>query len=250
MLSDLERRRYNRHILLPDIGEDGQKKLLQSTILIVGLGGLGSPAALYLAAAGIGKLLIADGDELEISNLQRQVLFDTKSAGDNKADLAAERLNQLNPDIDIEAIDERLEGEELTHYVAEATLVLDCCDNLSTRRQVNRACKQSGVPLVTAAAIRWEGHLSVFDLRDPTQPCYECLYPVGGKEPVLNCSTSGVAGPMLGILGAAQALEALKVLLDMPSETRSALQILDGKNFRWQRFKISKSSDCPTCSQE
>jgi len=250
MLSDRERRRYSRHILLPDIDEGGQQKLLQSTALIVGLGGLGSPAALYLAAAGIGKLLIADGDELEISNLQRQVLFNTESAGENKADLAAERLSQLNPDIDIEAIDERLDGEDLAHYVAEATLVLDCCDNLSTRRQVNRACKQSGVPLVTAAAIRWEGHLSVFDFRDPSQPCYECLYPASGKEPVLNCSTSGVAGPMLGILGAAQALEAIKILLDMPSDTRSSLQIFDGRSFRWQRFKISKSSDCPTCGKK
>ncbi len=230
MLSDREKKRYSRHLLLADIGEAGQLKLSQSKVLIVGLGGLGSPVALYLAAAGIGKLLLADGDSLDITNLQRQILFDTDSAGEQKAELAEERLSGLNPEIELEAIDQALTEEDLEEYVPEVDLVLDCSDNLETRKAVNRVCVSQGTPLLSAAAIRWEGHLMMFDFRQPETPCYECLYPPNAAEPVLNCSTSGVVGPLLGILGSMQALEAIKLLLGMKSDINGKLMMFDGKS--------------------
>jgi sulfur carrier protein ThiS adenylyltransferase len=248
MLSDREKKRYSRHLLLADIGEAGQLKLSQSKVLIVGLGGLGSPVALYLAAAGIGKLLLADGDSLDITNLQRQILFDTDSAGEQKAELAEERLSGLNPEIELEAIDQALTEEDLEEYVPEVDLVLDCSDNLETRKAVNRVCVSQGTPLLSAAAIRWEGHLMMFDFRQPEMPCYECLYPPNAAEPVLNCSTSGVVGPLLGILGSMQALEAIKLLLGMKSDINGKLMMFDGKHHQWQSFRIQKKSSCPVCN--
>lgn len=248
MLSDREKKRYSRHLLLGDIGEVGQLKLSQSKVLIVGLGGLGSPVALYLAAAGIGKLLIADGDSLDVTNLQRQILFDTDGAGEKKADLAEERLSRLNPEIDLEVIDHALTEEDLREYVPEVDLVLDCSDNLGTRKAVNRACVAERIPLLSAAAIRWEGHLMMFDYRQPETPCYECLYPPDADEPVLNCSTSGVVGPLLGILGSMQALEAIKLLLGMASDINGKLMMFDGKHHQWHSFRIQKKADCPVCN--
>jgi len=247
MLSKSETKRYSRHLLLDDIGEAGQLALARSRVLVVGLGGLGSPAVLYLAAAGVGKLVIGDGDTLDITNLQRQILFDTHGVGDSKAELAEERLTSLNPEVDLEVIDQQLTNEELEEYIPEVDLVLDCSDNLETRRVVNRICQQQGVPLVAAAAIRWEGHLMVFDFRQPDTPCYECLYPVGGAEPVLNCTTSGVVGPILGILGSMQALEAIKLLLGMNSDINGQLKIFDGKYHQWNSFTVAKKNDCPVC---
>lgn len=247
MLSDREKKRYSRHLLLGDIGEQGQLKLSQSKVLIVGLGGLGSPVALYLVAAGIGKLLIADGDGLEVTNLQRQILFDTDGAGKQKADLAEERLSGLNPEVELEVIDHALTEEDLREYVPEVDLVLDCSDNLSTRKAVNRICVEECIPLLSAAAIRWEGHLMLFDFRQPETPCYECLYPPNAAEPVLNCSTSGVVGPLLGVLGSMQALEAIKLLLGMTSDINGKIMMFDGKHHQWQNFRIQKKPDCPVC---
>lgn len=247
MLSEQEKKRYSRHLLLGDIGESGQLRLSQSTVLIVGLGGLGSPVALYLAAAGVGKLLIADGDSLDVTNLQRQIMFDTNGAGQLKADLAEERLSGLNPEVEIEVIDHALSEDDLMEYVAEVDLVLDCSDNLLTRKAVNRACVEHRIPLISAAAIRWEGHLMLFDFREPATPCYECLYPPNAAEPVLNCSTSGVVGPLLGVLGSMQALEAIKLLLGMAAGINGKLMMFDGKCHQWQSFRIQKKSDCPIC---
>lgn len=258
MLTDSERKRYSRHLLLGDFGEQGQLLLTKSKVLIVGLGGLGSPAALYLAAAGVGKLIIADGDKLEISNLQRQILFDSQSAGENKANLALERLALINPEIELEAIDQNLSSEEINEYVSDADVVLDCSDNLATRRAVNEACYQNRVPLVSAAAIRWEGHLMVFDFRQPGSPCYECLYPRAGKEPLLNCANSGVVGPVLGILGSMQALEAIKILLGLNSDLQHSdsqqsvcgqLKIFDAKQHQWNSFRIGKKEECLICGK-
>ncbi len=248
MLSDSDKKRYSRHLLLDDVGEAGQLKLSKAKVLIVGLGGLGSPVALYLAAAGVGKLIVADGDTLDITNLQRQILFDTASAGESKAELAQQRLSALNPEIDLEVIDYRLEADDLALYIPEVDLVLDCSDNLDTRRAVNRVCQQHKIPLIAAAAIRWEGHLMVFDFRQPESPCYECLYPEGGVEPVLNCSTSGVVGPVLGVLGSLQALEAIKLLLGLPSGIEGQLKIFDGKHHQWNSFVINRKENCPVCS--
>ncbi len=175
MISSRDRQRYSRHLLLGDIGEAGQRQLSRARVLIIGLGGLGSPVVLYLAAAGVGKLIIADGDNLDISNLQRQILYDTDSVGEAKALLAEQRLLALNPHIDLEVIDEALEESDLLSYVPEVDLVLDCSDNLATRKGINRVCAAAGVPLISAAAIRWEGHLMLFDFRRPETPCYECL---------------------------------------------------------------------------
>ena len=247
MLTDREKKRYSRHLLLGDFGEQGQMKLSQSSVLIVGLGGLGSPVALYLAAAGVGRLLIADGDTLDVTNLQRQILFDTESAGELKVELAETRLSGLNPEVDVEVIDHALTESDLEEYVPEVDLVLDCSDNLTTRKAVNRICAEQGIPLVSAAAIRWEGHLMLFDFRQPETPCYECLYPANAAEPALNCSTSGVVGPLLGVLGSMQALEAIKLLLGVDASINGKLMMFDGKNHQWQSFRIQKKPDCPTC---
>ena len=247
MLSDQEKKRYSRHLLLGDIGEAGQLKLSQSKVLIIGLGGLGSPAALYLAASGIGHLLLADGDTLDITNLQRQVMFDSHGVGELKAELAEARLSDLNPEIDIDVIDQALTEEDLDEYIPQVDLVLDCSDNLKTRKAVNRVCAENHVPLVSAAAIRWEGHLMLFDFRKPETPCYECLYPPDAGEPVLNCGTSGVVGPLLGILGSMQALEAIKLLLGMDPDLNGRLLIFDGRYHQWQNFRIQKKDDCSVC---
>lgn len=247
MISNSERQRYSRHLLLGDIGEEGQQRLLRSRVLIVGLGGLGSPVALYLASAGVGQLLIADGDALEVSNLQRQILYDTAGAGEPKAQLAEQRLSALNPDIELNVFDEPLTLDDLNLCIQDVDLVLDCSDNLETRKNVNAVCSREGVPLVSAAAIRWEGHLMVFDFRDGQTPCYECLYPPESTEPVLNCSTSGVVGPVLGVLGSLQALEGMKLLLGLPSAINGQLRIFDGRHHEWRHFAITKRPDCPTC---
>ena len=247
MLSNQEKKRYSRHLLLGDIGEAGQLKLSRSKVLIIGLGGLGSPVALYLAASGIGRMLLADGDTLDITNLQRQVMFDSHGAGESKAVLAEARLLALNPEIEVDVIDQALTAEDLAEYVPEVDLVLDCSDNLETRKAVNRVCVEHSIPLVSAAAIRWEGHLMMFDFRQRETPCYECLYPPGAAEPILNCSTSGVVGPLLGILGSMQALEAIKLLLGMDVDLNGRLLIFDGKYHQWQNFRISKKPDCPVC---
>ncbi|MDO7653488.1 MAG: HesA/MoeB/ThiF family protein [Porticoccus sp.] len=247
MLSDQEKKRYSRHLLLGDIGEAGQLKLSRSKVLIIGLGGLGSPVALYLAASGIGHMLLADGDTLEVTNLQRQIMFDSHGAGEPKADLAEARLSDLNPEIEIDVIDQALTEEDLLEYVPDVDLVLDCSDNLETRKAVNKVCVESCIPLVSAAAIRWEGHLMLFDFRKPETPCYECLYPPDATEPVLNCSTSGVVGPLLGVLGSMQALEAIKLLLGMDLDLNGRLLIFDGKYHQWQNFRIQKKDDCSVC---
>ena len=247
MLSDQEKKRYSRHLLLGDIGEAGQLKLSRSKVLIIGLGGLGSPVALYLAASGIGHMLLADGDTLEVTNLQRQIMFDSHGAGELKADLAEARLSGLNPEIEIDVIDQALTEEDLLEYVPDVDLVLDCSDNLETRKAVNKVCVENCIPLVSAAAIRWEGHLMLFDFRKPETPCYECLYPPDATEPVLNCSTSGVVGPLLGVLGSMQALEAIKLLLGMDLDLNGRLLIFDGKYHQWQNFRIQKKDDCSVC---
>ena len=247
MLSDQEKKRYSRHLLLGDIGEAGQLKLSQSKVLIIGLGGFRSPNEQNLAASGVGHLLLADGDTLDMTNLQRQIMFDSHGAGEPKADLAEARLSDLNPEIEIDVIDQALTQEDLEEYVPEVNLVLDCSDNLETRKAVNRVCAENHTPLVSAAAIRWEGHLMLFDFRKPETPCYECLYPPDATEPVLNCSTSGVVGPLLGILGSMQALEAIKLLLGMDPDLNGRLLIFDGKYHQWQNFRIQKKTDCSVC---
>lgn len=248
MLSTQEQQRYARHLLLASIGESGQLKLKNATVMIIGLGGLGNPASMYLAAAGIGKLVLADGDNIEISNLQRQVMFKTDEQGENKAEVAAQHLQENNPEVDIEVIDEMIDEETLDYYLSDIDLVLDCTDNLATRLLINRLCWQHKTPLVVGAAIRAEGQLLVVNSEVEDAACYQCLLDENTQEPELNCATAGVMGPVLGIIGSAQALEAIKLITGKPIE-HSKLRVFDGLSFQWQGFKLPKRTCCTVCNQ-
>lgn len=238
--------RYSRQLLLPQIGEEGQQRLLAARVLIVGAGGLGSPVALYLAAAGIGTLVLADDDRVELSNLQRQILYTSADAGGYKAERGGERLYALNPTIEIEPLVCRLAGERLQRQVAAADLILDCSDNLTTRHALSAACFAAAKPLISAAAIRWEGQLYFFDYRQQRGPCYHCLYDEG-SEPPQNCQNSGVVGPLLGIMGSHQALLAIKLLVGLPLAPR--LWLFDGLAHHWQPLGLTADPQCPVCSR-
>ncbi|BCX87680.1 molybdopterin-synthase adenylyltransferase [Methylomarinovum tepidoasis] len=238
--------RYSRQILLPQLDIWGQEKLIQARVLVVGAGGLGCPAAMYLAAAGVGYLTIADDDTVELSNLQRQIAHHTEDIGRPKAESAAATLSALNPNVKVEALCRRLEGEALIEQVTEADLVLDCSDNFATRFAVNRACVQTAKPLVSGAAIRFEGQVAVFDPRQPDSPCYHCLYPDQG-EGEERCGRNGVIAPVTGIVGSIQALEAIKVLAGIGHPLTGRLLILDGLQMTWHCVNLPRNPSCPTC---
>lgn len=249
MLSDQEFLRYNRQIMLPEIGETGQAKLSQAQILLVGAGGLGSAAALYLAGAGIGHLVIADDDEVESSNLQRQVIYRDSDAGLAKAEQAADQLRALNPHIRVRPVKARLAGQRLAMEVALADVVLDCSDNLETRHAVNQACLEARKPLIAGAAIRWQGQLMAFDFRAGQGPCYHCLFPrrPGATDQPQNCSNSGIAGPVVGTIGTLQALETIKLLAGAGDVGFATLKQFDGLNMTWQSFRLAHDHRCPVC---
>ncbi len=240
--------RYSRQVLLPQIDVGGQQRLLASSVLIVGLGGLGSPVALYLAAAGVGRLLLADHDEVDLSNLQRQILHQTDGLGQAKVDSAMRRLGSLNPDVELIPLRQKLVGEALRQAVAQVDLVLDCTDNFATRQAINSACFALGRPLVSGAAIRLEGQLSVFDPRRDDSPCYECLYGTG-EDSALSCSEAGVAGPMVGVVGALQALEALKLLAGFGEVMVGRLLLVDGLGSRFRELRVRRDPGCPCCGE-
>ncbi|CNI71204.1 thiamine biosynthesis protein ThiF [Yersinia massiliensis] len=244
-LSDQDFLRYSRQLLLEDIGPEGQQKLKQASVLIVGLGGLGSPAALYLAAAGVGKLWLADDDALEISNLQRQVLYRTADIGQSKAKLAQRQLQGLNPQIEAITLEQRLAGNTLTDAVAAADLVLDCCDNMETRHQVNAACVQADKPLISGSAVGFSGQLLIIE-PPYAHGCYACLYP-SKETQQRNCRTAGVLGPVVGVIGTLQALEAIKMLAGLPSALSGKLRLFDGKQQSWSTLQLSKANHCPAC---
>lgn len=247
-MQDDELLRYSRHILLPEIGIEGQERIRASRVLIVGAGGLGSPAALYLAAAGVGTLVIADDDEVDLTNLQRQILHETASIGMAKVASAASTLARINPQVEVIAIAQHLEGEALAREAAVADVVLDCSDNFATRHQVNRACVQHRKPLVSGAAIRFEGQLAVFDLRDSGNPCYHCLFPDGESAEELRCAVTGVFAPLTGIIGAMQAGEALKILGKPGHSSSSALLMLDAGSMRVRNICYEKDPNCAVCA--
>lgn len=246
MLTDKEQLRYSRHLMLDSMGMEGQLALKQSTALIIGLGGLGNPVAMYLAAAGVGKLILADGDKIELSNLQRQILYTEQSIGDNKAEQAASQLLQRNSNVEFEVVDEMLSGEDLEYQVSLADIVIDCTDNLQTRQQINKVCVQQQIPLVVGAAIRTEGQLLVVDSRQNNSACYQCLYPQD-EESAVNCQTAGVLSPILGIIGSMQALTAINILTGQAVATNQ-LTIFDGLQCNWQQFNLNKQKHCPICS--
>ena len=247
MLSDEQLLRYSRQILMPEFDIAGQEKLQNASVLIVGLGGLGCPAALYLAAAGVGKLILADGDVVEISNLQRQIAHNTPDLGLNKAQSAAEAIAALNPEVATEVIATALTEGDMPALVRRAQVVVDCTDNYSVRFALNRACIDAAVPLVSAAAIRGEGQISVFDpVRDG--PCYRCLYPQEGSTTALSCSESGVLAPLVGVIGSLQAMETVKVLSGYGHTLSGQLLLLDLRSMDVRKLAFPARPDCPDCS--
>ncbi|ECG1711542.1 TPA: ThiF family adenylyltransferase [Salmonella enterica] len=243
-MNDRDFMRYSRQILLGDIAIEGQQKLFDSHVLIVGLGGLGSPAALYLAGAGIGTLTLADDDDVHLSNLQRQILFTTDDIAHPKAQAAKLRLAQLNPGSELIVLQQRLTGDVLKNAVAHADVVLDCTDNMATRQEINAACVALNTPLISASAVGFGGQLMV--LTPPwEQGCYRCLWP-DDVEPERNCRTAGIVGPVVGVMGTLQALEAIKLLSGM--ETPSGeLRLFDGKTSQWRSLALRRASGCQVC---
>lgn len=249
MLSDQAFLRYNRQIMLPEVGEQGQQQLGQAQVLLVGAGGLGSAAALYLAGAGVGNLIIADDDQVDSSNLQRQVIYRDSHQGQSKALAAAEQIKALNPHIRVRPVQARLADQRLAMEVALADVVLDCSDNLATRHAVNRACFEAGKALISGAAIRWQGQLMAFDFRQRRGPCYHCLFPwpPDAPEQPQSCSNSGIAGPVVGMMGTMQALEAIKAITGAGKVAFGALQQFDGLEMVWHRFNLAQEKQCPVC---
>lgn len=245
-MDDRQLLRYGRHILLPEIGIDGQERLARSRALIVGLGGLGSPVAMYLAASGVGRLTLADDDSVELSNLQRQIVHTTASLGDAKVDSAQRSLRALNPEIDIVTLRARLSGDALERAVAEADVVIDGSDNFATRFAVNAACVRARRPLVSGAVIRTEGQVTVFHSGQPDSPCYRCLYQET-DEPGEPCAERGVLAPVAGIIGSVQATEALKILLGMGEPLVGRLLVLDALHMQWRSLRLKPDPHCPVC---
>ncbi len=247
MLSNHEQLKYSRQIMLNKIGEQGQIALQNAKVLIVGVGGLGNPVSLYLAAAGVGTLYLADGDNIELSNLPRQVLFNEDDISQNKADIAAEKLMAQNADISVEAIDEMLNQELCDYYFPQVDLVLDCSDNINTRYLINQACVQHKTPLIIGAATGFDGQQMVVNTNDDNCACYQCLFPVTEKAPTNNCQTVGIISPVLAIIAGMQSLQAIKLLTGNKVQTNQ-LNIFDGLSNQWQQFTMKKQSSCPVCS--
>jgi adenylyltransferase/sulfurtransferase len=245
-MNDEQLLRYSRHIMLPQVELAGQEKLLASRVLVVGAGGLGSPAAMYLAAAGVGQLTIADHDVVELSNLQRQLLHRETDIGRDKAASARETLMTINPDIQVTALPYSLLDENLDEQVRLANVVLDCSDNFTTRFNINAACVNARIPLVSGAAIRFEGQLAVFDSRQENSPCYSCLYKEAGEEQQ-TCAETGVLSPLVGIIGSMQALEAVKIILSLGDSLCGRLVVFDGLQHEWRTLRLSRDPACSVC---
>ena len=247
-LNDNQLLRYSRHILLPEIGVDGQTRIADATVLVVGAGGLGCPVALYLGAAGVGRLLLADGDTVDLTNLQRQIGHATASIGTNKADSLARSVRAVNPEIDVQPLCKALSGDALRNAVAAADLVVDASDNFATRHAVNRACVALNKPLVSGAAIGFSGQLAVFDAGNAASPCYNCLFPDQTTEPEVRCAEAGVIAPLVGIIGAMQALEALKYLARAGEPLTGRLLLWDGLQADARVMRVPRDRACPVCA--
>ncbi len=242
--------RYSRHILLPELGIAAQQKFAAARALIVGAGGLGCPAAQFLAAAGIGHLTLCDPDRVDLTNLQRQILFSTADIGAPKATAARARLLAINPEVEIAAVIARIGGEALADAVAAADVVLDCSDNFATRHAVNRACVAAGKPLVSGAAIRFDGQVAVFDARVAGAPCYHCLFGEGEEIEETRCAVMGVFAPLVGIVGATQAAEALKLVAGVGESLAGRLLLLDAMAMTWREVRVPRDPACPVCGPE
>lgn len=244
-MNDEQLLRYSRQIMLPDVDIEGQEKLLSARVLIIGLGGLGSPVAIYLAAAGVGNLVLADFDRVDVTNLQRQIVHTHARVGVNKAVSAAQALRELNPQTEIECVEKVLDAENLIEQVKKADVVVDCTDNFATRFAINAACVTAKVPLVSGAAIRLEGQVAVFDARDEASPCYRCLYEEESDD--VTCAANGVVAPLVGIIGSIQALEVIKLISGFGTNLAGRLLLLDARHMQWREMKLSKDHQCPVC---
>ena len=247
-MKDNQLLRYSRHILLPEIEYSGQEKLLNSHCLIIGAGGLGSPVSIYLASSGIGKITICDFDDVDISNLQRQILHSDNSIGTNKAISASNFLNKVNPEIIITPIAKKLNIYEMTNIANEADVIIDCSDNFETRYALNKIAFSLKKPLISGAAIKFDGQISVFDFRKISSPCYECLFPDTNTEEELRCADHGVFSPIVGIIGSTQAAEALKIILDIGNSLMGRLLLFNAKDMTWKTITIVKDKSCNVCS--
>ncbi len=246
-MNDQQLLRYSRHILLDEIGIEGQERLLAARVLVIGAGGLGSPAAFYLASAGVGSITLVDNDTVDLTNLQRQILHTSDRIGQAKAVSGRMTMQALNPGIEVVALQERVEGERLQELVAAADVVLDCSDNFVTRHAVNRACVTAGVPLVSGAAVRMDGQVSVFDVRQAHAPCYACLFPPDQQFEEVQCATMGVFAPLVGIIGTMQAAEALKLIAGFGESLAGRLLLLDARNMEWTSIRIKRNLECMVC---
>jgi len=247
-MNDNQLLRYSRHILLPEVGYEGQDKLVNSHALIVGAGGLGSPAALYLAAGGVGTLTVCDFDAVDLTNLQRQILHTTASVGINKAISARTALQAINPEVVVNTVCEKSTEAGFYKLIAEADVVLDCSDNFATRYLLNKICVDLKKPLVSGAAIGFEGQVTVYDMRSILSPCYHCLFPDNGEDTELRCATNGVFAPLVGMIGTCQAAEALKLLMDIGESLQGRLLLLDALGMQWRTIRLSKDPACVVCA--
>ena len=248
-MDDQQLLRYSRHILLPEIGIEGQERLLGARALVIGAGGLGSPIALYLASAGVGRITICDNDKVDLTNLQRQVVHRSESVGLEKARSAEATMRSINPGIEVVPLVERVEGERLSQLVSVADVVLDGSDNFATRHEVNRACVEHRKPLVSGAAVRFDGQISVFDMRRDDAPCYACLFPEGGESEDMPCSIMGVFAPLTGIVGTIQAAEALKLLANTGELLSGRVLLLDALTMQIRTIKLKKDPACAVCGK-
>lgn len=245
-MNDDQLLRYSRQIMLPDVDLDGQEKLLNARVLIVGLGGLGSPVAMYLAAAGVGHLVLADFDEVDLSNLQRQIIHNNARIGHNKAQSAAQTLRALNPEVEITCVESRLDATSLKELVASVDIVADCTDNFAIRFAINAACVAAKVPLVSGAAIRLEGQVAIFDSPN-NSPCYRCLYEENDDD--LSCAANGVLAPLVGVIGSMQALETIKLIVGFGTNLAGRLLVFDARHSQWRELNLPRDPECPVCGE-
>ncbi len=246
-MDDAQLLRYSRHILLDELGVEGQQRLIDSHALILGAGGLGSPVALYLAASGVGRITLSDDDVVDLTNLQRQIAHTTERVGQPKVESARDAMRSLNPRVQVQPLQIRADETALLRLVAEADVVIDGCDNFATRHAVNRACVQHAVPLVSGAVIRLDGQLTTYDTRDAASPCYACLFPPDQAPEEVRCSTLGVLAPLVGVIGTLQATEAIKLLAGVGRSLVGRLQLLDGRSLEWTEMRLRRQPDCPVC---
>ena len=246
-MNDHQLLRYSRHILLDELGIDGQNQLLASHVLMVGAGGLGCAAALYLASAGVGRITVVDNDHVDLTNLQRQVAHTLSRVGQPKTESLAQTLAELNPDVQVQCINQRLDDALLSHWLPSVDVVLDCTDNFSTRQLINRACVQYGKPLVSGAAIRFDGQVAVYDPRQPSSPCYACVFAPDMAPPATDCATMGVFAPIVGMIGTTQAAEALKLLTGMGQSLTGRLLMLDALAMQWTEMTLPRDPVCTVC---